>query len=170
MKKIFLILLLMKFTGSVQAQDYQWQRVSLTGGSAWSFTEGDEYLFLNLHIPAFNKLHAGLNYGYRSRDIKTQQAGVSLAYDVATTGPRRLYVKTDFSYFFREGSIVFDHRFFRHSFGAGYTTILLKRAVLFSEVNLVGFYYGTRKDPPQYPAHPSVFGAGEFKLGFGYQF
>jgi hypothetical protein len=168
--RIFLMLLLFLLPASASGQDYRWNRPSVVTGSAWSMVEGDEYLFLGLQIPLTNKLHTGLNYGYRPQEIKIQQIGTSLGFDLYTVGPHRLYAKTDLSFFYKASGLIWDDRYIRHSWGIGYTTQFYKRIVLLSEYNFIGFYYGTRKDYPQNPPHPSVFGAGEFKLGIGYKF
>ncbi|HMV25650.1 MAG TPA: hypothetical protein PLH27_01145 [bacterium] len=169
MKKIIFFLLL-TYAASAFSQDLGWQRVRLICGSAWSFTSGDEYLYTAIQIPVTKKIFVGLCGGYRPQDVKTVHADFTVGYDLVTSGPNRLFFKTDGSFFVREGSFIFDARFFRQTIGLGYTSFILQKIVLTTEVAILGFYYGSRKDPPPSQKHPSVFGAGELKIGIGYKF
>lgn len=164
------ILFLGLLSSAVCAQEYGLERVRVIGGSAWSFIEGDEYLHVGIQVPVAKKTHVGFILGYRPRANRTLQGGVSFAYSLLTSGPHRLYVKTDLSGFIRLEGFIYDDRFVRNSFGFGYLTQLYKRCLLYAEVSPIGFYYGTRKDTYRGPSDFSIWDAGEFKLGFGYRF
>ncbi|MBX7152613.1 hypothetical protein K1X84_13310 [bacterium] len=169
MKQVLIVIYLLVYASYnfLQGQEREWSRVRIVTGSAWSFAEGEEYLFLGLQIPIAPKLHTGLAYGYRPQEIKTHQLGVTVGYDLLTTGQRRLYVKSDLSFFYRGSSLLLDDKFFRQSLGLGYVTPLYRKIILYSEVNFFGWYFG-RKDI--YQENPNLLEAGELKLGVGYKF
>lgn len=169
MKIIFSFLLL--FIGTqVKSQNFEWTKTRIVAGSAWSMDKGDEYLYFGLQIPLSNKIHTGINYGYRPQELITHQIGLTIGYDLYTNGPHRLYAKSDLSFFYRSAGLIWDDRYWRQSFGLGYITQLYKRVLLLAEYSVVGFYYGTRNDRNQHPSHPSILMAGEVKLGAGYRF
>ncbi len=146
-------------------------RFGLFIGSARSFASGDENIYGAFQWPMSSRFHGTIHGGWRSTDPKTLAVGSSVGFGLYGSSHHRLYANTDLTLFRRVDYFPFDDHFWRHTVGIGYSTKFWRRFILNTEVNPIGFYYGTRNDPqPGWKKHPNLIEAGEVRFALGFIF
>ena len=162
--RIFLCLLVFG-TPACVAQDNPFSKFGITAGVSQSLNDGDEQYYTGLNFGLFRRFHLGAYIGLRPPDPRTYNLSASIEYDLWSNTHHRVALNNFVGFFARYDSYLFDEYYWKHSIGLGYDYLIGNRISVGADYNLIGLYYGTRRDNfVTKPRTPGIFHGGDLRL------